>query len=72
MARRQNGALTALIVADARLVRFRGSDQDGVRVAFASLAGVRFVGRGDGVGGHELSSPRRGESASDAIDAFPQ
>ena len=37
-----------------------------------AIVGVRFVRRGDGVGGHELSSPRRGESASDAIDAFPQ
>ena len=42
VARRQNGALTALIVADARLVRFGRADQDGVRVAFASLFGVRF------------------------------
>ena len=43
MARRHDGTLTAFLVADARLVRFGRSDQDGVRVAFASRVGVRFV-----------------------------
>ena len=43
MARRHDRAVTAFLITDARLVRFRGPDQDGVRFVTTSLVGVRFL-----------------------------